>query len=209
MASNRHFPSLFFPVWIAALMAVALAAACASSKTDPRCSIKAPSEGYRGGVAKAINGSKLWQAYLEHISPVRDVDQPVIGFGLTFNREITRKTNEGDYDPGVVHAHLTVTNLWAGSEIYSRSDNFPIKDFVFTEKSATREEVQRAAFAATEKTAMRYVHRWVEVAAIRAMGNEGASGSAFISVLEEQTQDPWGDNLIGEAKLALNKIRGF
>ena len=91
-------------------------------------------------------------------------------------------------------------------EVYTNSDTFPIKDFVFTESSATREEVQAAAFRATEGTAMRYVHRWVEVAAIRAMRLEGSS--AFISVLEEQMEDPWADNLIGEAKNALKSIRG-
>lgn len=101
-----------------------------------------------------------------------------------------------------------MTNLLINREIYSRHDKFAIKDFVFTEGSTTREEVQRAAFAATENTAMRYVHRWVEIAAIRAMTQEGTGGRDFIEVLEEQTEDPWGDDLIGEAKLALNQIRG-
>jgi hypothetical protein len=189
------------------LTILALATACTSTKADPRTRLSAPSPEYLMGMAKAINGSNLWEAYLDHISPVRDVSQPVMAFKLTFEREITRRTNEGDYDPGIVHTHLTVTNLLMNREVYSRADKFAIKDFVFTRDAATREEIQRAAFEATEDTAMRYVHRWVEIAAIRAMVQEGAGGSAFIEVLEEQTQDPWGDDLVGEAKVALNKIR--
>ena len=193
---------------LVALIALVLTSACTSSKADPRCSLSAPSTEYRVGVAKAINGSDLWEAYLDHVSPTRDVSDPVIAFKLTFEREITRKTNEGDYDPGVVHTHLTVTNLLMNREVFSKGDKFAIKDFVFTRDAATREEIQRAAFEATENTAMRYVHRWVEIAAIRAMLQEGTSGRAFIDVLEEQTQDPWGDDLVGEAKVALQKIRG-
>jgi hypothetical protein len=185
-----------------------LVMACTSSKADPRTSLSAPSPEYLMGMAKAVNGSNLWEAYLDHISPVRDVSDPVVAFKLTFEREITRRTNEGDYDPGIVHANLTVTNLLMNREVYSRAEKFAIKDFVFTRDAATREEIQRAAFAATEGTAMRYVHRWVEIAAIRAMLQEGTSATAFIKVLEEQTQDPWGDDLVGEAKVALNKIRG-
>jgi hypothetical protein len=196
-------------VWtFAALTTLMLATACTSSKADLRCSLSAPNAKYHMGVAKSINGSDLWESYLDHISPIRDVGEPVLAFKLTFEREITKRSNEGDYDPGIVHAHLAVTNLLMNREIYSQRDKFAIKDFVFTEESATREAVQRAAFEATENTAMRYVHRWVEIAAIRAMAQEGTSGREFVEVLEEQTQDPWGDDLIGEAKLALNKIRG-
>jgi hypothetical protein len=207
MAEKRYSPD-FLVRLVASLAIIAFYAACTSSKVDPRCSISTPSPEDTARVAKAINGSKLWQAYLDYVSPVRDVDKPVIAFDLTFNREITRRSNEGDYDDGLVHAYLSVIHLWSGSQIYSKSDTFPIKDFVSTDSSATREEVQAAAFAATEGTAMRYVHNWVQVAAIRAMGMEGASGSGFILVLEEQMEDPWGDNLIGEAKLALKSIRG-
>jgi hypothetical protein len=189
-------------------MMLVLAMACTSSKPDPRCRLSAPSPNYVQGIAKAINGSNLWQAYLDHVSPVRDKGQPVMAFKLTFEREITQRSNEGDYDPGIVHAHFTVTNLRMNREVYSQGDKFPIKDFVFTEGDATREEIQRAAFEATENTAMRYVHRWAQIAAIRAMIQEGASGTAFVEALEEQIQDPWGGDLIGEAKLALNKIRG-
>jgi hypothetical protein len=206
--AEKCFSPLFLVCLVSSLTIVALTGACTSSKVDPRCSISAPSPGDTADVAKAINGSKLWQAYLEHISPVRDVDDPVIGFNLTFNREITRRSNEGDYDDGVVHAYFSVANLWSGSQLYSNTDRFPIKDFVFTDGAATREEVQAAAFSATEDTAMRYVHNWVQVAAIRAMRQVGTSGSGFISVLEEQMDDPWGDNLIGEAKQALKSIRG-
>jgi hypothetical protein len=183
MVKKLCHPAVF--IWtLAGLTTLMLSAACTSSKADPRCSLSAPTPEYFMGVAKAINGSDLWETYLDHISPIRDVD------------------------PGIVHTRLTVTNLLINREIYSQHDKFAIKDFVFTEGSTTREEVQRAAFAATENTAMRYVHRWVEIAAIRAMAQEGTGGRDFIEVLEEQTEDPWGDDLIGEAKLALNQIRG-
>jgi hypothetical protein len=191
MTGNRLSPPLVVGA-VAGLMLLVLFGACTSSKVDPRCSVSARSAEHTAGVAKAINGSKLWQAYLGYLSPARDVDRPVVKFHLTFNREITRRSNEGDYDDGVVHAYLSVTNLRSGSELYSNTGTYAIKDFVFTEKNATREEIQAAAFAATEVTAMRFVHHWIQVAAIRAMANEGGSGSGFVSVLEEQMEDPWG-----------------
>lgn len=207
MAKKCHSPSFLW--WlVTSLTVVALVTACTSSEVDPRCSISAPSTFDTAAVAKAINGSKLWQAYLDHVSPVREVGQPVVAFDLTFNREITGTNNGGDYDDGVVHAYLSVTHLWSGSQLLAQSDKFPIKDFVFTDSEATREEVQAAAFSATESTALRYVHNWVQVAAIRAMMTEGSGGSAFVAVLEEQMENQFADNIRGEAKRALKSIRG-
>ena len=136
MAKKRHSPSFLWRL-VTSLTVLVLAVACTSSKVDPRCSISAPSAGDTAGVAKAINGSKLWQTYLDHVSPVREADKPVIAFDLTFNREITKRNSEGDYDDGVVHAYLSVTHLWSGSQLFTQSDTFPIKDFVITDSSAT------------------------------------------------------------------------
>ena len=46
------------------------------------------------------------------------------------------------------------------------------------------------------------------MAAIRAMGEQGRNGSAFVAILEKQAADPSANDLMGEAIQALKKIRG-
>ena len=41
------------------------ASACTSKKLDPRCTLTAPYE-YRGQIAQFINGSNLWEAFLDY-----------------------------------------------------------------------------------------------------------------------------------------------
>ena len=84
-------------------------------------------------------------------------------------------------------------------------DEFIIGVFDGTE---TREEVQAAAFKATESRIFPFLDRWINIAAIRAMGHEGRLGTPFLPILEEQAQDPWSDQLLSEARGALQKIRG-
>ncbi len=184
------------------------ASACTSKKLDPRCTLTAPYE-YRGQIAQFINGSNLWEAFLDYLSPVKEGATPVVEIDLTFEREITRETNDGDYDTGIVHAKLQMKNLVSGQTILSNYDKFAIKDFVFGGlENATREEVQAAAFAATEETAIRFVLYSLELGVIYGMRDEGPNGLVFIPVLEEKAEDQWAGDMIAEAKRAIGAIRG-
>lgn len=180
--------------------------ACTSKELDPRVSLDAPYE-QQERVAQHINGSDLWQAYLDYLSP--DGATPAVEIHLEFERQITRKTNSGDYDPGVVHARLNVKNLASGKTILSNYDKFAIKDFVFVgSDTATRDEIQAAAFASTEETAMRFVAFTLELGAIYGMREEGPAGQPFIPVLEEVAGDQFAGDKVGAARQALRAIRG-
>ena len=182
--------------------------ACTSKELDPRIALDAPYE-HQDRIAQFINGSNLWEAYLDYLSPVKDGASPVVEIQLEFERVITRKTNTGDYDPGVVHARLEMRNLASGRPILKNEERFAIKDFVFVgDDDATREEVQAAAFASTEKTAMRFVLRLLQMGVIGGMRAEGTTGSAFIPALEETVEDPLAGDLAAAARQALGVIRG-
>ena len=195
-----------FRCFLVITVGFAAAFACTSKKLDPRVKLAAPYE-HRDAIAKFINGSNLWEAYLDYLSPKEGAKQ-VVEIDLTFEREITRETTDGDYDPGIVHATLEVTNLASGAVIHSDYDKFSIKDFVFGGfENATRDEIQDAAFAATEETAMRFVLYSLDAAIISGMRAEGAAGSVFIPVLEEKAADQWAGDMAGDAKLAIKAIR--
>jgi len=180
---------------------------CTSKKLDPRCKLAAPYE-HREEIAQFINGSNLWEAYLDYLSPVKEGAKPVVEIDLTFEREITRETSDGDYDPGIVHANLEVKNLVSGQTVLTDYDKFAIKDFVFGGfENATREEIQAAAFAATEENAMRFILYSLEMAVITGMREEGAKGSVFIPALEKKAEDQWAGDMAGDAKLAIKAIR--
>jgi hypothetical protein len=68
--------------------------ACTSKEIDPRCEIVAPTDEYRGQIAQHINGSELWQAFPEYLSPVREGARPMVPIELSFEREVTRKVLE-------------------------------------------------------------------------------------------------------------------
>ena len=174
---RRHFVAF-------SLVGLVAMAACTSKEVDPRCRISAPSAPLRGQLAQHINGSELWQAYLDYLSPVREGSRPLVSIDLDFEREITYKSNDGDYDPGIVHADLELKNLKAGNILLTDYDKFAIKDFVIGnfDRNATREEIQETAFAATEQGAMRFVIYSLDLGVIRAMSDEGSKGRAFIPV---------------------------
>jgi hypothetical protein len=128
---------------------------------------------------------------------------------VTFEREVTRKTNLGDYDPGVVHARVEMKNLVSGRTLATNVDKFAIKDFVFVgDENATRDEVQAAAFASTEDTAIRFVLRVLELGVVYGKRLEGTNGTAFIPALEETAENQWAGDMAGEAKRTLRVIRG-
>ena len=188
------------------LIAGFVSTACTSKDLDPRVRFNGPYE-RQDKVAQHINGSNLWAAYLDYLAP--DGATQAVEIDLTFERQITRKSTQGDYDPGIVHAKVNMKNLMTGKTILSNHDKFAIKDFVYVgDENATRDDIQAAAFSSTEDTAMRFVVFTLEVGVIYGMRDEGPAGQAFIPALEEKAQDQFAGDMVGAAKQALRAIRG-
>jgi hypothetical protein len=188
---------------------------CISSEVDPRCRIEAP-DPYRGRVAQHVNGSKLWRAYFETLAPSSSgPTEPWIDFRLVFDREILNRVEileyeEGDYEAGTVNVEFSIVNPQRGTTLHEQEEALSLPEFAFVEGSATtREQIQKAVFQQTEERIFPYLDRWVNLAALRAISEErGASGEAFVPILEEQVKDPWAEELSEEARLALKAIRG-
>ena len=158
------------------------AAACVSSSVDPRSAIVAPPE-YVATLARSVNGSALWQAYFEQLAPSKGVP-PLVEVRLQLDHR-TRKTRGGDYDPGHVDIEFTVTLLQKRALLYKREETVSLDEFLIGvfDGDETREEVQAAAFKATESRIFPFLDRWINIAAIRAMGHEGRLGTPFLPIL--------------------------
>ena len=178
---------------------------CISSEVDPRCTITSPPE-YQPTVAQCVNASEFWQAYFDEIE--KTTAGPLIDFNLEMERKVTGKSG-GDYDPGWVNVRLSVKNLRNRRVIYEREAEVRLDDVLFGRFSAdaTREEIQRRAFEATEKKIFPHLEIWVNVAALRAMGQEKASASAFLPILQEAADNPWGEDIPDAAGTALQRLQ--
>ena len=106
-----------------------------------------------------MNASEFWQAYFDEIE--KTTAGPLIDFKLEMEREVTGKSR-GDYDPGWVNVRLSVKNLRNRRLIYEREAEVRLDDVIFGRFSAdaTREEIQRKAFEATEKKIFRVRLFW-------------------------------------------------
>lgn len=116
---------------------------------------------------------------------------PLIDFNLEMEREVTGKSS-GDYDPGRVKVRLSDSTMC--SLAVSAAD-------------ATREEVQRKAFEATER----------EIFPVSKFGSTSPrfaprvkrrdSAEAFLPILQEAADNPWGEDIIpDEAGTALHRL---
>ncbi len=208
------FPALYSPkVWRAGDMkklclwlAVAVVIACGpSDEVDPRTTIKAEGQ-HKKEIAKAVNGSKFWQAYLEKAG---SGSKPVVVLEFTVERK-TYRSSGGDYDPGKISVDFKARSAKNNRLLYKNDMEVRLKDFVIgkIDKDASREEIQEIAFRATEKKVYPYLNRWVNISAIQAMGNEGSGGSRFEPTLNEMLADKWtSDDLRAAAEEALQKIK--
>ena len=185
------------------LVAVSFAACGPSDEIDPRCSIEADGQ-HRREIAKAVNGSRLWQTYFEKAS---SGDSPVVKFLFTVERKKFRSTG-GDYDPGQIGVDFKARSTRNNRLLYKNDMEVRLKDFMVTfGKEVTREEMQEMAFRATEEKVYPYLNRWVNITAVRAMGNEGPGGSRFVPTLTEMIEDSWTSaDLRAAAEEALQKI---
>jgi hypothetical protein len=183
---------------------------CASSAVDPRTTIEAPNEEYRGRLAQAVNGSKLWKAYLEFRDPGGAMGKPLIAVRLNMERHVTRRSTGGDYDPGEVRIRFSVSETRSRAVLYQEDKRKRLDDVIFGlfDENATREEIQRVAFEEAEGDVFPYLDRWLNVAALRAIAQTGRAGDSFVPILEAQADDPWAEDLSTEAKHALRAIRG-
>jgi hypothetical protein len=176
------------------------------SSLDARTRIDAAPR-MRGRIAQFINGSELWQSYLDRTA---GTTRPVVAFGLEAQR-IRLKSRGGDYDPGTVKVVFSVVNLRKNQTIYERDMKVTLDAFMVGrfDKDATRDEIQEIAFRDAEEKVMPYLDRWVDLAAMRAMGQEGRYGAAFVDQLEGISADKWAsEEMQVEATTALNRIQG-
>lgn len=180
---------------------------CISSEVDPRCTITSPPE-YRGTVAQCVNASQFWQSYFDVLG-ASSPGQPLMDFRLDMDREVTGRSR-GDYDPGNVTVRLAVTDLRNRRRIYEREAEVRLDDVIFGHfaADATRDDIQRKAFEATEKKIYPHLEIWVNIAALRAMGREKSAADTFIPILEEAADNPWGEDIPDEANTALGRLRG-
>ncbi len=187
-------------------VAAALTACGPSDEVDPRSTINADGQ-HRREIAKAVNGSRLWQTYFEKAS---SGSKPLVEFQFTVERKQFRSTG-GAYDPGKIAVDFKAKSTKNNRLLYKNDMEVRLKDFIIgaIDKDASREEIQEIAFRATEKKVYPYLNRWVNIAAIQAMGNEGSSGSRFAPTLTEMLADKWtSDDLRAAAEVALQKIQG-
>ena len=192
---------------ICVLLAVVALAACGpSDEIDPRSTINADGQ-HRKEIAKAVNGSRLWQTYFEKAS---SGSKPLVEFQFTVERKTFRSTG-GDYDPGKIAVDFKAKSTKNNRLLYKNKMEVRLKDFIIgaMDKEASREEIQEIAFRATEKKVYPYLNRWVNITAINAMGNEGSSGSRFVATLNKMLEDKWtSDDLRAAAEEALQRIQG-
>ena len=106
---------------------------------------------------------------------------------------------------------FTATNLTNRRQLFKKEVEINLEPFMIGlfEKDATRDEIQEIAFKATEEKIYPYVGRWVDLAGLQAMGQEGTAGKSFEPFLEELLAEEWtSDDMRGETKRTLTKIRG-
>jgi len=163
----------------------------------PGSSIDSPAR-LRPQIAKYINRSKAWDEYFR----VRHPTSPVAKFALTLNRHET-KSYGGDYNAGSVTVRFEVTNLTNGQPLYEHSGTLKLDSFIIVSGDATREDIQDAAFRGTEEKFFPYLDRWVDLAAIEAMKQEGSGGKAFVPFFTVLSEDSAELELIEKAPLAI------
>jgi hypothetical protein len=179
---------------------------CVSSRVDPRITVDATPE-LTAIVAQCVNASEFWQEYFDELG---DSGQPLVHFSLAMDRRVTERTTGGDYDPGVVDFTLRARSLRTGTSLVEKEAIVDIDPVIFGrfDESMTRDDIQRKAFEATERKIHMHVELWVNVAALRAMADEGPAGSAFLPFLEKAADNPWGEHIPDEANTAIRRIRG-
>ena len=189
------------------VVVLVLAGCIASSEPDPRCVIDADGRHHKK-LAQTINASKLWQSYFKTIDP--DATRKLVEFQFLVDRDRHRSVG-GDYDPGKITIVFRATNLTKKQHLYDRDEEVDLDAFMLGlfDKNASRDEIQEIAFKATEDRVYPFLATWVDISAIKAMGQEGSGGYEFEDQLQGLLDDQWSNLEIQAAcRDALAKIRG-
>lgn len=190
------------------LLTGAASISCTSSAADPRCRVEAQGR-HVPKITKVVNASDLMQAYFDEVESFLP-GRALLSVSLTMDRD-QRKVYGGDYDPGNVTITFKVTSLRGAGTLYEREEEVDLEPFMIGlfDGNASREEIQEIAFKATEDKIYPYLARWTDLAAIRAMGQEGVGGKSFVPMLSGLIEDQWTSaDLRKEARNALEKING-
>jgi hypothetical protein len=183
-------------------------AACTSSTPDTRCRIDASGR-HLNKIATVVNASSMMQTYFDEMES-RAPGKQLVEVTLDMGRD-RYKTHGGDYDPGDVTVTFKVTSLRGLGTLYEREEEVDLEPFMvgIFHKDSTRDDVQEIAFKATEDKIYPYLARWVDLAAIRAMGRERAAGPSFVPMLNGLIGDSWtSQDVRKEAITAVKKIQG-
>jgi hypothetical protein len=134
----------------------------------------------------------------------------LVDFHFSVDRSQQRSSG-GDYDAGKITVVFGATNVSKGQTLYNREEEVDLDAFMvgFFDKDITREKLQEIAFKATEDRVYPYLATWIDIAAIKAMGQEGSGGYEFEDQLQALLDDQWSNLEIQTAcRDALAKIRG-
>ena len=177
---------------------------------DSRVKIEAYGR-HLGSIAKYVNRSNLWQAYLDARAPKGSSAPPTVQLKLLMERK-RQEGRGGDYDPGKVVVSFESTDIASGSSLCRKDTVLTLPESVivgFDKKEKSREEIQEYVFSQTEDQVAPYVERWVKISAVQAMGLDTAHAAKLIPVLEELLKDKWTtDDLRGAALESLARLRG-
>ncbi len=209
MVRNAVPPSRFVTSASRLILAVfVLTVGCfTSSEPDPRCVIDADGRHHKK-LAQTINASRLWQSYFKTIDP--DASRKLVEFTFKVDRD-RHNTRGGDYDPGKITIVFRAENLTKKQHLYDRDEEVDLDAFMvgFFDKNASRDEIQEIAFKATEDRVYPFLATWIDIAAIKAMGQERSGGYEFEDMLQRLLDDQWSNLEIQTAcREALANIRG-
>lgn len=196
----------FFATVSALILGAGLLAAvgCSSGELDRRIRVDAGSHNQQ--VKKSITKSKLWRTYFDKITST----STLVEMKVDVERRRQRSSG-GDYDGGTVNFVFEARSVKHGQRLIREEGKFAIDSFLIGNfgSNTSREEMQEIAFKDAEREAYPYVDRWVNLAAIRAMGLEGTSGTVFVPTLEKLLDDSWaGSDVKNASREALRLIRG-
>ena len=183
---------------------LALGTIACSGSVDSRCRIDAGRHGEK--IAKSVASSRLWDMYFDKIPG----SSPLVELKVNVERRKNRGYG-GDYDGGKVKVVFEARSLKHGDRLLKEEGEFEIDSFLITgaSKDATREELQEIAFLDAEKESYPYLDRWIQLAALKAIGREGEQGGQFVPELEKMVEDKWTSaDMRVAAKQALSQIRG-
>jgi hypothetical protein len=206
--AQRPWPDV--KAWGLTILAAAVVTVGCGGTVDvsSTCTIDAEEPHY-SRLVELIGTSKFWQRYCQHMESIGGASGPLAELSLGWERRRIRSAG-GDYDPGYVTVVFEVRHIRTRQTLYEREEEVRLQDFMvgFFDEDASREEIQEAAFKATEERVYPFLERWVDLAAIRAIGAEGSDAYDLEPFLSKLVDDDWQPlDVKAEARKALKQIQ--